>query len=67
MKTRPKPAYDRQGQDWIVRPEYSFGVFSKSRLTPTALSSVLFKEMIIFRDTDKQTFFVIHWGSKLGF
>ena len=25
--TRPKPAYCRQGLDWIVRPEYSFRVF----------------------------------------
>ena len=30
----------RQGLDWIVRPGYSFGVFSKSRLAPPALSSV---------------------------
>ena len=28
--TRPKPAYGRQGLDWIVRPGYSFGVFSTS-------------------------------------
>ena len=26
--TRPKPAYGRQGLDWIARPEYSFMVFS---------------------------------------
>ena len=26
--TRPKPAYGRQGLDWIVRQEYSFRVFS---------------------------------------
>ena len=26
--TRPKPAYGRQGLDWIIRPEYSFRVFS---------------------------------------
>ena len=26
--TRPKPAYGRQGLDWIVRPGYSFVVFS---------------------------------------
>ena len=30
----------RQGLDWIVRPGYSFGVFSKSRFAPPALSSV---------------------------
>ena len=45
--TRPKPAYDRQGLDWIVGPEYSFRVFSMSRFTPAVLSSV---ELIIFRD-----------------
>ena len=27
-KTRPKPAYGRQGLDWIVGPGYSFVVFS---------------------------------------
>ena len=26
--TRPKPAYGRQGLDWIVGPGYSFAVFS---------------------------------------
>ena len=26
--TRPKPAFGRQGLDWIVGPEYSFRVFS---------------------------------------
>ena len=26
--TRPKPAYGRQGLDWIVGPGYSFVVFS---------------------------------------
>ena len=26
--TRPKPAYGRQGLDWIAGPEYSFTVFS---------------------------------------
>ena len=25
--TGPKPAYGRQGLDWIARPEYSFRVF----------------------------------------
>ena len=29
--TRPKPAYGRQGLDWIVRPGYSFVVFSYNR------------------------------------
>ena len=29
--TRPKPAYGRQGLDWIIGPGYSFGVFSTSR------------------------------------
>ena len=29
--TRPKPAYGRQGLDWIVRPGYSFVVFSTNR------------------------------------
>ena len=27
-QTWPKPAYGRQGLDWIVGPEYSFRVFS---------------------------------------
>ena len=30
-KTGPKPAYGRQGLDWIVGPGYSFGVFSTYR------------------------------------
>ena len=30
----PKPAYGRQGLDWIVGPGYSFGVFSMSRFAP---------------------------------
>ena len=30
----------RQGLDWIVRPDYSFGVFSTSRFAPAVLSSV---------------------------
>ena len=29
--TRPKPAYGRQGPDWIIRPGYSFVVFSTNR------------------------------------
>ena len=29
--TKPKPAYGRQGLDWIVGPEFSFRVFSTSR------------------------------------
>ena len=28
LQTRPKPAYGRQGLDWIVGPGYSFVVFS---------------------------------------
>ena len=28
---RPKPAYGRQGLDWIIRPGYSFVVFSTNR------------------------------------
>jgi hypothetical protein len=28
LDTRPKPAYGRQGLDWIVGPGYSFAVFS---------------------------------------
>ena len=28
VSTRPKPAYGRQGLDWIVGPGYSFAVFS---------------------------------------
>ena len=28
FRTRPKPAYGRQGLDWIVGPGYSFVVFS---------------------------------------
>ena len=30
-KTRPKPAYGRQGLEWIVGPGYSFVVFSTNR------------------------------------
>ena len=52
MKTRPKPAYDRQGQDWIVRPEYSFGVFSTSRFAPAALNLV---ELMVMIKRYKQT------------
>ena len=29
--TRPKPAYGRQGLDWIVGPGYSFVVFSTNK------------------------------------
>ena len=38
--TRPKPAYGRQGPDWIIGPEFSYGLFSTSRFTPVALISV---------------------------
>ena len=30
-QTRPKPAYGRQGLDWIFGPEYSFVVLSTNR------------------------------------
>ena len=30
--TRPKPAYNQQGLDWIVGPGYSFMVFSTNKL-----------------------------------
>ena len=40
----------------IVRPEYIFGVFV-SRFAPMALSSVPFKEVIIFRDTQTNKHF----------
>ena len=30
--TRPKPAYGRQGLDWIVGPGYSFVVFSNKTI-----------------------------------
>ena len=42
LLTRPKPAYGRQGLDWIVGPEYSFGVFATSCFRPAVLSSVEF-------------------------
>ena len=29
LQTRPKPAYGRQGLDWIVGPGYSFVVLSQ--------------------------------------
>ena len=38
--TRPKPAYGRQGLDWIVGPGYTFGAFSAPSFAPPALSSV---------------------------
>ena len=31
INTRPKPAYGRQGLDWIVGPGYSFVVFSTNK------------------------------------
>ena len=34
-KTRPKPAYDRQGLDWIIGPGYSFVVFSTNKTMET--------------------------------
>ena len=33
--TRPKPAYGRQGLDWIVGPGYSFAVFSTNKTMET--------------------------------
>ena len=33
--TRPKPAYDRQGLDWIVGPGYSCVVFSTNKTMET--------------------------------
>ena len=33
--TRPKPAYGRQGLDWIVGPGYSFVVFSTNKTIET--------------------------------
>ena len=35
MTTRPKPAYGRQGLDWIVWPGYSFVVFSTNKTMET--------------------------------
>ena len=39
-KTRPKPAYIRQGLEWIIGPGYNFGVFSTSRFASLPLSLV---------------------------
>jgi len=33
--TRPKPAYGRQGLDWIFGPGYSFVVFSTNKTMET--------------------------------
>ena len=33
--TRPKPAYGRQGLDWIVGAGYSFAVFSTNKTMET--------------------------------
>ena len=33
--TRPKPAYVRQGLDWIVGPGYNFVVFSTNKTMET--------------------------------
>ena len=35
FNTRPKPAYGRQGLDWIVGPGYSFVVFSTNKTMET--------------------------------
>ena len=36
ITTRPKPAYGRQGLDWIVGPDYSFVVFSTNKTMETS-------------------------------
>ena len=33
--TGPKPAYGRQGLDWIIGPGYSFVVFSTNKIMET--------------------------------
>ena len=72
MTTRPKPAYGRQGLDWIVGPGYSFGVFSTSRFVPPTLSSVDDPERtggegkgMNKQKCHKQTFYVTDRGSQL--
>ena len=35
LQTRPKPAYGRQGLDWIFGPGYSFVVFSTNKTMET--------------------------------
>ena len=45
-QSRLRPA----GLDWIVGPEYNFGVFSTSLFAPAALSSVD-EKVFIFRHT----------------
>ena len=35
VQTRPKPAYGRQGLDWVVGPGYSFVVFSTNKTMET--------------------------------
>ena len=37
--TRPKPAYGRQGLDWIAGPEYSFMVFSMWKNQPGTMKN----------------------------
>ena len=49
--TRPKPAYGRQGLDWIVGPEYSFGVLSTSCCVPAVLSLV---EVVVSETSQKE-------------
>ena len=45
--------HSQQGLDWIVGPEYSFGVFSASRFAPAALRSVEFVVRIkCYKQTD---------------
>ena len=56
--TRPKPAYGRQGLDWIVGPGYSFVVFSLS------IDFFCICSLWIAR---KQTFFVTNRGLHLTF
>ena len=46
--TRPKPAYGRQGLDWIVGPGYSFVVFStrvRNSISPPQNRLLLFGEI----------------------
>ena len=35
INTRPKPAFGRQGLDWIIGPGYSFVVFSTNKTMET--------------------------------
>ena len=61
--TRPKPAYGRQGLDWIIGPGYSFVVVTNRGLHLTFMTQL--EKVIIFRY--KQTFFVTNRGLHLTF